>query len=593
MPARSSAAVVATGLALVMSACGSGSKASPPSGSGAGGHYNDASSKIVNASTKTGGTLKLATASDFDSTDAGDTYYAWTQNFMTYYTRPLVTFKRAPGTAGNEVVGDLASTWDVSADGLTWTFHLRQGVKYENGDTVKAADVIYGMERSNWGQDTLKNGPNYLFTHVEDATKYKGPYLDTNPSDGVSGLTAPDDNTVQIKLTAPFADLPFVLTFPGSSPVPRTADKGSQYKLHPLSLGPYSFDGDYVPGASVKLKKNPNWDPKTDPDKLHPQLVDAVDLQIGLKQDELDNQLLAGSIDLDLQAAGLGQTARTKVLNDTQGQKNQADSALTGREWYAQFNTDKSSPFSDLHCRKAVEFLLNKTPLQAAYGGPATGDIATTLMPPNMAGYTKFDAYPDTAGDDKGTGNLAKAKAEMAQCSQPTGFSTKITARTERKYELDSAQSIIEQLKQLSITATLDDHPTKQYFNTYAGAPDYVNKNGVGIMMGGWQPDWNDGYGMMEQVITKDGVHPQGGGTNLSQYSNPQIEDLFAQAGKETDPAKRNAIWGQIDKLNMDDATLIPIVYVKTLDFRPKQLTNVYIWQAYGTYDLSQIGLSR
>jgi peptide/nickel transport system substrate-binding protein len=587
-----SAATVAA-LSTALSACGSSS--SKGGGTGAGNSasgYNAAASTIVNQSTKTGGTLKLATASDADSFDGGDSYYAWTQNFMTFYTRPLTTFERKPGAAGNTVVGDLATnTGDVSSDGLTWTFHLRPGIKYEDGTAVKSADVKYALERSNWGQDTLKNGPNYLSSGlVEDTTKYKGPFLDPNPADGVSGLTTPDDSTLVIKLLHPFSDLSQVLTFPGSSPVPRAKDTGSQYKLHPLSVGPYQFDANYVPGKSVALKKNPAWDASTDPGKLHPQLLDGVQVQIGLDQNDLDQQLLAGSIDMDLQGSGVGSAAQTQILQDAAGKKQQADSALTGREWYAQFNT-ATGPFSDIHCRKAVEWLLDKTPLQNAYGGPVTGDVASTLMPPNMAGYKQFNLYPSANGDNKG--NLAKAQAEMAQCATPNGFNTVITARTERQHEIDAATSIKSQLAQLKINADVQTHPTKQYFTNYAGAPAWVNANNVGIMMGGWQPDWNDGYGMMEQVITKDGIHAQGGGTNLSQYSDPAIEAQFATAATTTDPAARNAIWGQIDQKNLDDATIVPIVYVKTLSWRPKQLTNVYLWQAYGIYDLSQIGLSR
>ena len=586
------AAAIATSLTTVVAACGS---SKPTPGGGAAGPskagFNAASTSIVNPSTKTGGTLKLASASDFDSPDGGDSYYAWTQNFMTFYTRPLTTFQRVPGPGGNQLVGDLATdAGTVSADGLTWTFHLRPGVKYEDGTPVKSADVKYALERSNWGQDTLKNGPNYLASGlVEDTTGYKGPYLDKDPTHGVSGLLTPDDSTLVIKLTHPFADLPDVLTFPGSSPVPRDKDTGSQYKLHPLSVGPYEFDGDYQVSKSLNLKKNPNWDPSTDPLKLHPQLVDAVDLTIGLNQDDLDKQLLAGTIDMDVQGAGAGQAAQTQILQNP-AQKAQADSALSGREWYAQFNT-QIAPFNNVDCRKAVEWLLNKTPLQNAYGGPATGDIASTLMPPNMAGYTKFDDYP--ASGQYGTGNLAMAKAEMAKCD-PSGtpISIVITARTERQHEIDAATSIKAQLSQIGINADIQTHPTKQYFTNYAGAPAWANANNAGIMMSGWQPDWNDGYGMMDQVIAKVGIHPQGGGTNLSQYSDPQIEKWFDQASATADATARNQIWGQIDKQNMDDATLLPIVYVKTLAYRSPHLTNVFVWQAYGIYNLSQIGLS-
>lgn len=592
--AKAASAVIAA-LALTAAACGSNSSGPKNTTGGTTGGsattgYNAGSNAVVNASTKTGGTLKFGSSGDFDSTDPGDSYYAFVQDFQTYYSRPLVTFKRAPGGAGTQIVGDLATdTGTVSADGLTWTYHLRPGVKYEDGTPVKAADVVYAMERSNWGGDVLKNGPTYLASDlVENTAKYQGPFTDKDPTHNVSGLTAPDESTVVIKLTRPFSDLPYVLTFGGSSPVPRSADKGADYKLHPLSVGPYMFDN-YTPQKALTLKKNPNWDPSTDPEHLHPQLLDGISVQLGMDQDDLDKQLLAGTIDIDLQGNGVNQAAQTQILGDPLLKAN-ADSAFSGREWYMQINT-MVKPFDNVHCRKAVEWLLDKVPLQNAYGGPATGDIASTLMPPSFAGYQKFDLYPSANGDNKG--NLPKAQDEMKQCSQPGGFSTVITARVERQHEIDAATSIKSQLAKLNIKADIQTFPKAKYFTNYAGSPAWANANNAGLLMGGWQPDWTDGYGMMDQVITKDGVKATGGGTNLSQYSNPDVEKLFAQAAAENDPAKRAGLWGQIDKLNMDDATLVPIVYVKSLDYRPKQLANVYIWQAYGIYDFSQLGLSR
>jgi peptide/nickel transport system substrate-binding protein len=596
---RAKAASIVAVLALTAAACGSNSSSSTgkTTGGTTGGTtgaptsgYNAGADSIVNASTKTGGTLKFGSSGDFDSTDPGDSYYAFVQDFQTYYARPLVSFKRAPGQAGTEIVGDLATdTGTVSDDGLTWTYHLRPGIKYEDGTPVKAADVVYAMERSNWGGEVLKNGPTYLASNlVENKTNYAGPFTDKDATHSVSGLTAPDDATVVIKLVRPFSDLPYVLTFAGSSPVPRSADKGADYKLHPLSVGPYTFDN-YTPQKTLTLKKNPNFDPSTDPEHLHPQLLDGISVQLGMDQDDLDKQLMAGTIDVDLQGNGVNQAAQTQILNDSTLKKN-ADSAFSGREWYMQFNT-QLKPFDDVHCRKAVEWLLDKVPLQNAYGGPVTGDIASTLMPPGFAGYQKFDDYPSANGDNKG--NLPKAKAEMAQCSQPNGFSTVITARVERQHEIDAATSIKAQLAQLNIKADIQTFPKAKYFTNYAGSPAWANANNAGLFMGGWQPDWRDGYGMMDQIVTKDGIKQTGGGTNLSQFSNPEVEKLFAQAAAEKDPAKVAPLWGRIDKMNMDDATLVPIVYVKSLDFRPKQLTNVYVWQAYGIYDFSQLGLSR
>jgi peptide/nickel transport system substrate-binding protein len=318
-------------------------------------------------------------------------------------------------------------------------------------------------------------------------------------------------------------------------------------------------------------------------------MVDNVDLQLGMDQDDLDKQLLAGTIDMDVQGNGVNPDAQHTVLSDPK-LKADTDSALTGREWFIQLNTGVK-PFDDIHCRKAVQYIVDKVEFQKAFGGENAGDIATTAMPPNMAGYKKFDLYPSKNNDYRG--DVDKAKAEMAQCSQPNGFSTTITARVERDHEVAAATDLQSQLKQINITADIQKFPKAKYYSDFAGSPSYANSHNLGIMFGGWQPDWNDGYGMLDATTSKDGIKPAGGGNNLSQFDDPQIDAMFASAGKEPDASKRNAVWGQIDNQVMQDATMIPYLYSKALDYRPPQVTNVYVWQAYGTYDYIEMGVKR
>ena len=123
-------AVLSGAAALALAACGGSSNGSNSSGSGASGpaSFNAAITKVVNPSTHKGGTLSFGLSSTPDSTDPGNTYYAFMWNFARLYTMPLMTYKSCPGKCGLQVVPDLATGPGVVSDnGLTWTYHIQAG----------------------------------------------------------------------------------------------------------------------------------------------------------------------------------------------------------------------------------------------------------------------------------------------------------------------------------------------------------------------------------------------------------------------------------------------------------------------------------
>ena len=160
-------AALAATAALALAACGGSSGGSGSSGSSSGSSssaagFNAAITKVVSPSTKKGGTLTFGDSSTTDSTDPGNTYYAFSWNLTRLYTMPLMTYKSCPGTCGLQVVPDLATGPGVVSDnGLTWTYHLQPDVKFEDGTTVTSADVKYAVERT-FDRAKLPLGPNYF-----------------------------------------------------------------------------------------------------------------------------------------------------------------------------------------------------------------------------------------------------------------------------------------------------------------------------------------------------------------------------------------------------------------------------------------------
>ena len=264
-------------LALVLSAAcgGGGDESDSDSSTSAKAEFNAAMTKVFNPSDKKGGTIKLANAGDWDT---------WTRVRPTTATRgtscactaaacSCSSRSRAPRAL--KLTPDLAEGLGVPSDGgKTWTYKIRQGIKYEDGTAVKAADVKYAVLRST-DKATFPNGPAYFERFLNLPAGYKGPYK----SKGVntdSAITTPDDNTIVFHLKSAFGGFDYLAALPQTVPVPEAKDTGAKYKQHVVSTGPYMFDQNNL-GKNFTLKRNPNWDPATDPNRK--ALPDGYDVR--------------------------------------------------------------------------------------------------------------------------------------------------------------------------------------------------------------------------------------------------------------------------------------------------------------------------
>jgi peptide/nickel transport system substrate-binding protein len=572
------AACSAVGLAVgLLAACGGDDGTDGDSGGG----FNAAAERIVNQSEKTGGTLDGALSSDWDSIDPGNTYYAFSWNFARAYGRALTMFKPAPGDAGLELVPDLAqSLGEVSADGKTITYKLRPDVKFEDGTPVTSKDVKYAVART-YARDVLPNGPTY-FVDLLEAGDYAGPYKNTDINT-FTGIDTQDDQTLVFKLKQPFGDFDYLVSSPQTIPVPQAKDTGAKYQEHPISTGPYKVDS-YVPGKEFILSKNTNWNAANDPNRR--QLADKIQIQLNVNAEDIDNRLLAGSLDFDVAGSGVQAAAQSKILSD-ENLKANSDSTFTGRLWYFVMN-EKVAPFDNIECRKAVQYATDKVALQTAQGGPiAGGDIANTMLPPNIVGYQDFNLYatPDNKGD------VNKAKQALAACGQPNGFNTKMILRSDRPKEVASGEALQQALAKVGINAEIVSVPAGQYYTRFAGSPNYMKQNQIGIAFTGWQADWPTGFGFLQQLVDGRTIKPQGN-TNIQEMNLPAINSLFDQAAASKDAAQREQIYGQIDKSAMEQASVVPYVYGKGLLYRNPGMTNVVISFSYGMYDYSILGVS-
>ena len=579
----------ATALALGLSACGgSASDGTGDTGStgGSGGSAaapaaDAAIGKIYNPSTTKGGTLRFGMAGDWDSVDPGDTYYGLSWNFLRNYARTLVVFKAGPGAEGAKLVPDLAtSLGKPSDDNKTWTYTLRDGIKFEDGTPITSKDIKYAVARQ-LDKDTFPNGPTYFNDFLADIPEGYSVYKNKNLDD-LKSIETPDDKTIIFKLKTGFSGFDYFAQLPATAPVPQAKDTGTKYKEKVVSSGPYKFVS-YAQGKNMELDRNPNYDAATDPESGRLALPDKLTVELGLNAADVDNRLQSGGLDVDIAGTGVQAESQGKILADP-ALKAQTDNAQAARTWFSVLNSDVA-PLDNVECRKAVVLAYDKTGYQRAYGGNTGGAIATSLMPPNVPGHAAFDLYDFKA---KPEGDPDAAKAALTACGQPNGFETNISYRAERPKEKATAESLQQSLAKVGIKLNIKAFPTADYTKLYAGKPDYAKANNLGIIVYGWGADWPDGFGFLSQIVDSRVIRPSGN-TNLG-IKVPAVDQGIDQAMAETDATKRDAIWGNVDKSVMEAAAVIPGVWSKGLLFRPDTITNVFVNDGFTMYDYAAMG---
>ncbi|WP_432121294.1 ABC transporter substrate-binding protein [Streptomyces sp. S1] len=574
-------ALLAAATMVVTTACGGGNGGNGGGDKGKDGlAFNGGVNKVLNASDKKGGELKFIGSQDADFWDPQRGYYGFMWDFARYYTRQLVTFKAEPGAASTELVSDLATdTGKVSADGLTYSFTLKDGITWEDGKPITSKDIKYGIERI-WAQDVLSGGPIYLQQVLDPKGEYKGPYKDTTPDKlGLKAIETPDDKTIVFKLPVANGDFLQMLAMPAASPVRQDKDTKAKYTLKPFSSGPYKWES-YTPNKSLKLVRNDKWDAKSD--TVRKALPDKISVTFTTNADDMDNRLIEGEYDLDINATGVGTAARQKVL---QQHKGNIDNPQTGFIRYAVF---PQTVIDNVECRKAIIYAADTKSLQTARGGPqAGGDIASNMLPPAIKGADpKADPYGKLAGKP----DIAKAKEALAKCGKPNGFKTTIAVRNNKKVEIATAESLQQSLKAVGIEAQIDQFDGAQT-SGIIGSPKVVKEKGYGIIIMGWGADFPSGQGFLQPLVDGRFIL-QSGNNNFSELNDKAVNGLFDQALKETDPVKAGELYKQINTKVSEAAVYLPFTHEKNIIWRSSRLTNVYTADAYnGRYDYASLGV--
>ncbi len=579
--------VVTVCLCVAVLAAGSTSKPSVTTAAATSGcaltSWNAATTGVVNASNTPGGTLMLWGSNDpIDSLDPARTYFVSVWNLLRIWQRGLTAFAPEPGTAGLGVVADLAtSPGQASNANRTWTYHLRPGLRFQDGEAITSTEVKYAIERL-FATDVITGGPAMYYIDLLDGGQhYLGPYRDRSHT-GLRSIVTPDPSTIVFHLSRPFADFDYLMALPSATPVPARMDTGADYQKNPVSSGPYKIQS-YDQGRSLVLVRNGMWERQTDP--LRKALPDRVVVSLTGSDDARSAQEMSEpSISFD---GGIPPSApmAAKVANDP-ALRCHADDVAVNFTRYLSIE-QMVAPFDNVHCRRAVEFAIDKAALVPVWGGPLQASLTGTMLTPNLATYEPgYDPYPGGPG---GTGDLARARVELRLCGHPHGFSTKLaTMDSGPGYMASTVEAAA--LAKVGITVTLVPFQFSEFY-PWIGTPAHIRQFHIGLEILGWGPDFPTEYGFWESLVDSRAIKAVGN-TNYPELRDPGVQADLALAASTPDAGARLAAYRDLAHRVMSDAVYVPLVSLKSLYYRNPHLTNVYFQPALGAYDLMALGVS-
>jgi peptide/nickel transport system substrate-binding protein len=524
-------------------------------------------------STRTGETLRVVSA-EIDSLDPQRSYLPGVWNLMRLYTRTLVTYSSEPGRT-DTLVPDLATDLGTpSEDGLSWTFTLRDGVRFENGRPITSRDLKYGIERS-FASDVIVGGPTYVVDLLDDpGNPYAGPYQDESPDKlGLAAVETPDDRTITFRLRAPQPDFPFVMALPSSSPVPVEADTGAEYGRKPVSSGPYVITS-VDPATGILLERNPQWDPATD--GVRAALPDRVVVRTGLTGVERDQALLAGSADVDATGTGVQPATTARLaLDEEHPVRDRVDDTTTGALRLLALPTDVA-PMDNPDCRAAVAAAVDRTAVQKQLGGPVNAVRRSELWPRGLDGGPKdSDPRPD----------LAAARAALEACGQPDGFST-VLAVADTPTSVDVAEEIAGQLAEVGIQVEVRPLSANTFYATDVGDPDSVTASGFGLILATWTADFSTPGSFLTPLVDGRSIRDVGN-TNYARLNDAGVNGLVDTARGAADPAA----WREVEAAVKATSAYVPLAETRVQLVAGQRLRNGVVMQPYSGYDLATAGV--
>ena len=428
-------------------------------------------------------------------------------------------------TPDGELIPAIAESYTVSEDHRSYTFILREGVKFHNGDAVTAGDVVYSIQRCASADETGVV-PVEAFSSITD-------------------LTAVDEGTVEITLSEPNNEF---LSYMTTAVIP--ADYTEQ-DTAPVGTGPFKFVSRAAQDNIVLERFDGYWGT--------PASLKQVTFKIMENADSIIVSLQSGAVDLFAHLTAVQAQQLGENFNIEEGTMNLVQ---------ALYLNNAEEPFDDLRVRQALCYAVDKQGIIdiafSGYGHP----IGSSM-------YPAFGKYFDESLTDRYPRDVEKARALLAEAGYPNGFSMTITVPSNYQPHIDTAQVLVEQLREVGVTAGIQLVEWGTWLSdVYAGRQFQSTVVGV------------DASNMTARALLER--FSSTAGNNFINYNNANYDALFAQALETFDDEAQTAVYKEMLENLSENAANVYIQDLADLVAVRKGLEGVRFYPIY-VLDLSTV----
>lgn len=440
------------------------------------------------------------------------------------------------------IVPSLAKRWDISADNLVFTFHLRTDVLFHD-------DVAFDNAK---GRLLTAKDVEYSFKRIIDKTVASpGAWIFNKRIDSTGGFTAVDDSTFQLKLSRPFHPILGLLSMQYCSIVPKEAVKkyGKDFRRHPVGTGPFKLK-EWAEGQALILTKNENYF-ETDENGRRLPYLDAIKISFLDSKATEFLEFQQGRLDFidDIDASFKDEilTKRGELRKDWIG-KIQLQKHPYLNIGYLGILVDstkeiaKASPLINKKIRQAINYGFNRRKmiiyLRNSIGIPAESGFVPAGLPSFDSTIVKGYSY-----------NPAKAKQLLSEAGYPNGNGLPPVKLLTIPQYADMGTYIARELQETGLNIQVE--AVQKSFLLEATA-----KNEANFFRASWIADYPDAENYLSVFYSKNPSPP-----NYTRYKNPAFDALYEKALREKNDSTRYQLYRQADQLVMNDAPVVPLWY--------------------------------
>ncbi|WP_300681733.1 ABC transporter substrate-binding protein [Nocardioides sp.] len=540
------AGTAAAALAFSLAACGGSD--SKTSGGGS-----------TSTDTKAGGALTYFLSAPLDHADPQRIYIGRDlTNFRRTVYRSLVAFPISDDAkVSNTPVADLATDTGTATDNSkTWSFTLKDGIKWQDGSDITCEDFKYGASRV-FATDTITGGPNYLLSYLNVPTdpktglpSYTGPYKSTPEGKAAfdKAITC-EGKTITYHFNKPWPDFPLaVASLMSTDPYKQDQDKGAQSNYVMFSNGPYMIDGGtttWNKDKGVTLVRNTNYDAKTDSTDLRKALPDSIKFDTGKTVDTIYGEMFNNTPEAQ---AGVTGSRLTPALLAQLRNKSQYANVDSPYSDYLVPNTKRLS----LPIRKALAMATDKQAWITAGGGEKFYTPSYSIVNTATTGYQKNPAFADIplAGDP------AAAKKILTDAGVKLPYKIKFTFDNSSGSDVPGKQAAALKAAwdQAGFSVELDGL-TDTYYSVIQ-KPDSTSD----ITWAGWGADWPSASTVTPPLFdSRVNLTANSNGQDYGNYKSDAFNKLVDQAANAATVDEQTKYLQEADKQLGEDVAYIPL----------------------------------